>query len=253
MLREKLSDRKTYYEVIDRISKYLIMLPQSRVRIIDPLAHIFTDRQAIELRFRRFQKVPYKGRAIHPTRPYLPKWLMDEERTLSGNGTFLLRDQNRVVIAPSAVNTINRICRLMRKGEYHFSRLRAIAILKNPLDRYDGVPRKSKLQLNGYRILTPSDRDEYRLMVKPPFPDSLVLSALATVLMELFPVDYFMPECCGYLPGRGPKEAVRQAMARLSEGYTKVLRLDIRSFNETVPQEKLLSLIRRRAQRPGGA
>jgi hypothetical protein len=46
----------------------------------------------------------------------------------------------------------------MRKGEYDFSRLRVIAMLKNPQDRYDGVPRKSKLQLRAYRSLMPSKR-----------------------------------------------------------------------------------------------
>jgi hypothetical protein len=108
MLRAKLSHPKTYYEVIDRMSKYLIILPQSRVRIIDPLAHVFTDRQAIELRFRRFQKWPAEGQSIHPTRPYLPKWLMDEEVAVSRPGTFVLLRQNRVVTAPSAINAINR-------------------------------------------------------------------------------------------------------------------------------------------------
>jgi hypothetical protein len=252
MLKENLSDQKTYYEVIDRISKYLIVLPQSRIRIVDPLAHVFTDRQAIELRFRRFQKIPDEGRSsAHHTRPYLPKWLIDEEEAPSAHRTVLLRDQNRVIIAPSTVNTINRICRLIRKGEYDFSRLRAIAILKNVVDRYDGVPRKSRLQLNTYRSLTPTEKDEYRLMVKPTFPDSLILGALSAVFMQLFPTDYFLPECCGYLPKRGPKEAVRQVMTRLSEGYRIVLRLDVRSFNETVPQERLLNLILRRAQEVG--
>jgi hypothetical protein len=252
MLKEKLSDQKTYYDVIDRISKYLILLPQSRVRIIDPLAHIFTDRQAIELRFRRFQKMPDKSGLLRShTRPYLPKWLIDEQETRDADRTVLLRDQNRVVIAPSTVNAINRICGLMRKGKYRFSRLRAVAILKNVVDRYDGIPRKSRLQLNSYRGLTQAEKDEYRLMVKPTFPDSLVLGALSALFMRLFPTDYFLPECCGYIPKRGPKEAVRQVITRLSEGYGIVLRLDVRSFNETVPQERLMSLVLERAREIG--
>ena len=234
------------------MSRYIVMLPQSRVRIIDPLAHIFTDRQAIELRFRRFRKVPDEARpSIHYTRPYLPKWLVDEEEAPSPHGTALLKDQNRVVMARLALNTINRICRLIRKEEYGFSRLRAIAILKNVADRYNGVPRRSKLQLNTYRSLPPAEKDEYRLMVKPTFPDFLVLAALRGVFMQLFPTDCFLPECCGYISKRGAKEAVHQVMTRLSEGYRIVLRLDIRSFNETVPQERLLTLILRRAEEVG--
>jgi len=252
MLKERLSDQKTYYEIIDRISKYLIVLPRSRVRIVDPLIHVFTDRQAMELRFRRFRKAPEEGGPSgRSTRPYLPKWLIDEEETLSHDKTLLPRDRNRVVIAPSTNNAIGMICRRIRKGEYDFSRLRAIAILKNVADRYDGTPRKSRLQLDAYRSLTWAEKDEYRLMVKPTFPDSLILGALSMVFMELFPADYFLPECCGYIPGRGAKEAVRQVMTRLNEGYGTVLRLDVRSFNETVPQERLLSLILRRAEEVG--
>lgn len=36
MVKEKLSDPNTYLQVIHGMAKYLILLPQSRVRIIDP-------------------------------------------------------------------------------------------------------------------------------------------------------------------------------------------------------------------------
>ena len=251
MLKEKLSEPTTYYDVINRISRHLV-LPRSRIRIIDPLTHIFTDRQAIELRFRRFRKMAGEGQqSARYGRPYLPRWLADEEEGSFPDAGVHVENQNRVIIAPSAVNAINMLCRLIRKGEYAFSRLRALATLKNVVDRYAEIPARSRLQLDTYHHLPPAEKDAYRLMVKPTFPDSLALGALGSILMQLFPAEYFLQECCGYIPKRGAKEAVRQVMSRLDEGYRIVLRLDIRSFNETVPQEKLLELIVLRAEETG--
>ncbi len=249
MLKERLADPKTYHEAIDRLSRHLILLPKSRVYVVNPLSHVFTDGQAIELRFRRFQRGGGDGGKAHLRRPYLPKWLIDAPSSL--DPTPASANENRVVVAPSAVNAINRICRLMRKGIYAFSRLRAVAILKNASDRYAGAKRKSRLRLTAYRGLTCAQRDEYRLMVKPAFPDALVLRALAESLTQLFPPGYFVPECCGYVPRRGAKEAVKQVMTRLTGGSRVVLRLDIRSFNETVPQGALLDRVLLRAQEAG--
>ena len=95
------------------------------------------------------------------------------------------------------------------------------------------------------------DKSDYRLMVRASFPDALVLGALSGLLRDVFPDSYFLPECCGYIPGRGAKTAVRQVMSALSQGYGTVLRLDILSFNDTVPQEKLLGLISRRLNDAG--
>ena len=251
MLKEKLSEPSTYYDVINRISRHLV-LPHSRIRIVDPLTHIFTDRQAIELRFRRFRKIADEGQQpARYGRPYLPRWLADEEEGSFPDAGVHVENQNRVIIAPSAVNAINMLCRLMRKGEYAFSRLRALATLKTVADRYAQTPARSRLQLDTYHHLPPAEKDAYRLMVKPTFPDSLLLGALGSLLMPLFPDEYFLPECCGYIPKRGAKEAVRQVMARLDEGYRIVLRLDIRSFNETASQERLLELILLRAEQTG--
>ena len=88
-------------------------------------------------------------------------------------------------------------------------------------------------------------------MVQASFPDALVLGALSGLLRDVFPDSYFLPECCGYIPGRGAKAAVRQVMSALSRGYRTVLRLDILSFNETVSQERLLGLISRRLNDAG--
>ncbi len=83
-------------------------------------------------------------------------------------------------------------------------------------------------------------------MIKTTFPDGLVMGALNGLLRDAFPESCFLPECCGYIPGRGARAAVRQVMSALGRGYGTVLRLDILSFNDTMPQERLTGLIIRR-------
>ncbi len=248
MLREKLQDPKTYHEVIGRMAKRLIVLPRTQTRVRDPLSHIYTDDEARELVFRSTQRLNATGRAAIPDkRPYLPKWLAD----VAVPATDAVEHHYRVVVAPSAANAVNRICRLMRRGAYEFARLKTAALRKQVADRYDGAPPKSRLPLTAYHSLTPSERSDYRLMVKATFPDSLVLAALGGLLRDAFPQAYFLPECCGYIPGRGARTAVRQVISALSRGYGTVLRLDIHSFNDTVPQSRLLRLVARGLREAG--
>ncbi len=254
MLKERLADPKTYREVIERMSRYLIMLPESRERIKDPLKHIFTDREAKELRFRSLERPQNRAPGRRYARSYLPKWLADEARPQpeDAGGPEGLWGRHRVIIAPGAMNAINRLCRLIRRGSFRFSRLRAVAVVKRAEEHFGEMPRKPRLPLSAYRRLSSQERNEYRLMVRPAFPDTLLLGALAHLLAEqLFPDRFFLPECCGYIPRRGAREAVRQVITRLSKGYRFVLRLDVQSFNETVPQKRLLNIIGRRAKGKG--
>jgi len=234
MLKEILSDKKTYLRVIKEMSASTVMLPGSHILIQNPLDHIFTDEEAAALRFRVYQSVPKKSR--------LPKWFIDELPTLSGK-TAAQEGRHRVTIALSAINSINRLCNLIKRESFHFSRFHAVALLKGPDTGKEPVRMKTKLLLSNYRILTLSEKSAYRLMLKPTFPDSLILRALADLLNKLFPKSYFFRECCAYIANRGTKETVRQVMTKLKKGYRVILRLDIKSFNETVSQEKLLNLI----------
>lgn len=236
MLKEILSDKKIYIRVIKRMSASTIMLPGSHILIHNPLDHIFTDEEAAALRFRVYQSVPKKIR--------LPKWFADEP-PLPGEKNSA-PGRHRIILALSAVNAVNRLCNLMSRGDFHFSRFRAIALLKRSDNDKNISPTKPMLLLSRYRCLTATEKSAYRLMLKPTFPDSLVLKALADLLNKLFPKSYFFRECCAYIAERGTKETVRQVMAELKKGYRVVLRLDIKSFNETVPQEKLLDFILQR-------
>ena len=237
MLKEILSDKKTYLRVIKRRSASTVVVPGSHALIRNPLDHTFTDEEAAALRFRSAGSDRGKAR--------LPKWFVDEVPRRQGKGS--VRNRHHISLAPSAVSALNRVCNLMSKGTFRFSRFRALAIPKRPDAGKEARLTEARLPVSQYHLLTASQKTGYRLMLKPTFPDSLVLGALASILMTLFPKRYFFRECCAYIANRGTRETVRQVMARLGKGYRVVLRLDIKSFNETVPQEKLLAVILDRA------
>ncbi len=220
----------------------LILLPRTRTQLRDPLDHVFTADEAEDLGFRSARPSGLASR-----RPYLPKWLADE----AVPGADGAPPGYRVVLAPGAVNAISRICRLMRRGDYSFSRLRTAALRKQLVERYGESPPESRLSLAAYRNLSPWEKSNYRLMMRTTFPDALVIGSLRALIGEAFPDSSFLPECCGYISGRGSRTAVSQVMARLRAGYDTVLRVDIQSFNDTVPQGRLLLLVSRRLREAG--
>jgi hypothetical protein len=172
MLKKLLSDKKTYIRVLKRVSASTVMLPGSHILIHNPLDHIFTDEEAAALRFRIYQSVPKKVR--------LPKWFIDEPPSLLRKTPA--QGRHRVVLARSAVNAINRLCNLMRRGDFRFSRFRAVALLKKPDTGKKTDRMKTRLLLSSYRNLTLPEKSAYRLMLKPTFPDSLALRVLADLL-----------------------------------------------------------------------
>ncbi len=240
MLKDILSDEKTYQQVIRRKSKSLAMLLLSHILVRDPLGHLFKGEEAVALRSRIHQPFPRKAP--------LPKWLAVKKKTRPEKPT----DPIRLTISPAAENAINRLCRLMRKDSYEFSRMRVTALLKYQEPDKEGMrPRKNTLPQSEYRSLTPRERSRYRIMLKPTFPDTLVVGALTALFGKLFPTKYFFRESCAYIANRGTKETVRRVISGLNKGYRVVLRLDVKSFNETVPQERLVALILDRAQKAG--
>jgi len=241
MLKDILSDKKTYLKVIRRMSASTVMVPKTHVLIHNPLDHVFTDDEAVALRFRASPSIAGKAR--------LPRWFIDQP-PLSTEKTAM-SGPRRVVLSLPAVNAINRLVKLTARDAFRFSRFRSLALPKKSDTGKETGLSDVRLLLSQYRRLAIEERHSYRLMLKPTFPDALVLGALAEQLRKLFPKGYFHRECCAYIAGRGTKETVRRVMAGLGKGYRVVLRLDVKSFNETVPQERLLKAITRRAYDAG--
>lgn len=141
--------------------------------------------------------------------------------------------------APSTAdtNSINWLRRRIRTGRHQFSRLNGSAFAK--LDE----TRPGIISLQSYLALNADKRRDYRVTLLPKLPDKILLRALSKKLAQTAPKNEFLPQACGYVPGRGGREVVRQIKGHLEAGRRVVLRFDVTSFNETVDQALLLKTL----------
>jgi RNA-directed DNA polymerase len=86
---------------------------------------------------------------------------------------------------------------------------------------------------------------ERRPLGIPTVRDRVVQAAVRQVIEPLF--EYEFLECSyGFRPERGCKDALREVVAALSEGYCHVVDADIRNFFGALDHELLMTLIRQR-------
>jgi RNA-directed DNA polymerase len=86
---------------------------------------------------------------------------------------------------------------------------------------------------------------EKRPLGIPAVRDRVVEAALKQVLEPIFEHD-FAEQSYGFRPGRGCREAVKRIEGLLAEGRTWCVDLDFKSYFDTIPQERLLGLVRQR-------
>jgi RNA-directed DNA polymerase len=79
----------------------------------------------------------------------------------------------------------------------------------------------------------------------PTVKDRIVQTALKLVLEPIFERE-FRDESYGFRPGRGAKDALRQVDALLKAGYHYVVDADLKSYFDTIPQERLMALVTER-------
>lgn len=84
---------------------------------------------------------------------------------------------------------------------------------------------------------------EKRPLGIPTVRDRVVQTALRDVIQPIFERD-FAEHSYGFRPGRGCKDALRRVDALLKEGYTIVVDVDLKSYFDTIPHEKLLTRLR---------
>jgi RNA-directed DNA polymerase len=75
--------------------------------------------------------------------------------------------------------------------------------------------------------------------------DRIVQGALRHVLEPIFE-KHFAPHSYGFRPGRGCKDALRRVNQLLNDGYTIVVDVDLKSYFDTIPHERLMSRVRER-------
>ena len=92
---------------------------------------------------------------------------------------------------------------------------------------------------------------EKRPLGIPTVRDRVVQTALRMVLEPIFERE-FAEHSYGFRPGRGCKDALRRVDELLKAGYTYVVDADLKSYFDTIPHDRLLTLVAEKvAGRPG--
>jgi RNA-directed DNA polymerase len=84
---------------------------------------------------------------------------------------------------------------------------------------------------------------EKRPLGVPTLRDRIVQGALLHVIEPIFERD-FAPQSYGFRPGKGCKEALRRVDELLKSGKHWVVDADLKSYFDTIPQERLMERIR---------
>ena len=84
---------------------------------------------------------------------------------------------------------------------------------------------------------------EQRPLGVPALRDRIVQGALLHVIEPIFERD-FAPQSYGFRPGKGCKDALRRVDKLLKAGNNWVVDADLKSYFDTIPQERLMERIR---------
>jgi len=93
-------------------------------------------------------------------------------------------------------------------------------------------------------IPKPGSTEERPLGI-PTVRDRIVQTALRNVLEPIFERD-FATHSYGFRPQRGCKDALRRVDELLKKGYVHVVDADLKSYFDTIPQDRLMELVSRK-------
>jgi len=86
---------------------------------------------------------------------------------------------------------------------------------------------------------------EKRPLGIPTVTDRVVQTALRMVIEPIFE-SRFAPHSYGFRPGRGCKDALRRVNQLLKAGNTHVVDVDIKGYFDSIPQDRLMGMVRER-------
>jgi RNA-directed DNA polymerase len=96
-------------------------------------------------------------------------------------------------------------------------------------------------QIRRHYIPKPGSKDKRPLGI-PTVRDRVVQTALQMVMEPIFEHE-FAEQSYGFRPGRGCKDALRRVDQLLKEGYTYIVDADLKSYFDTIPHDRLMSLV----------
>jgi RNA-directed DNA polymerase len=91
-------------------------------------------------------------------------------------------------------------------------------------------------------IPKPGSKDKRPLGI-PTVKDRVVQTALRSVIEPIFEKG-FAQHSYGFRPGKGCKDGLRELDKLLKDGYTQVVDVDISSYFDNIPHEKLVKLVK---------
>ena len=122
------------------------------------------------------------------------------------------------------------------------------------LDRIQGYLKdnwpsiKERIQKRKYkpqpvlRVEIPKPTGGVRKLGIPSVVDRIIEQAIVQVITPVVE-PYFSDYSYGFRPGRRAQQAVIKLLEYLNDGYTYIVDIDLEKFFDTVPQDKLMTLV----------